>query len=69
MCRRLGGPPGPVWTGAENLAHTCIRFPDRPAVAIRTELPGPLALNHSVLIEYFAILKFFVVKYGFWELQ
>ena len=23
--RRLGGPPGPVWTGAENLASTGIR--------------------------------------------
>ena len=23
--------PGPVWTGAENLDHTGIRFPDRPA--------------------------------------
>ena len=27
--------PGPVWTGAENLAHTGIRYPDRPA---RSEL-------------------------------
>jgi hypothetical protein len=24
-------PPGPVWTGAENLAPTGIRSPDRPA--------------------------------------
>ena len=23
--------PGPVWTGAENLASTDIQFPDRPA--------------------------------------
>jgi hypothetical protein len=23
--------PGPVWTGAENLSSTGIRFPDRPA--------------------------------------
>jgi hypothetical protein len=29
--RRLGGSPGPVWTGAENLASTGIRTPDRPA--------------------------------------
>ena len=28
---RLGGPPGPVWTGAENLALTGIRFSDRSA--------------------------------------
>ena len=25
LYRRLGGPPGPVWTGAENLAPTGIR--------------------------------------------
>jgi hypothetical protein len=31
LYRRLGGPPGPVWTGAENLATTEIRSPDRPA--------------------------------------
>ena len=29
--RRVGGPPGPVWTGAENLTPTGIRSPDRPA--------------------------------------
>ena len=29
--RRLGGPPGPVWTGAENLTPTGIRSPYRPA--------------------------------------
>ena len=26
-----GWAPGPVWTGAENLASTGIRSPDRPA--------------------------------------
>ena len=26
-----GWAPGPVWTGAEDLAHTGIRSPDRPA--------------------------------------
>jgi hypothetical protein len=31
LYRRLGGPPGPVWTSAENLAPTGIRSPDRPA--------------------------------------
>jgi len=31
LYRRLGGPPGPIWTAAENLAPTGIRFPDRPA--------------------------------------
>jgi hypothetical protein len=33
-----GWAPGPVWTGAENLAPTGIRSPDRP---IPTSLPGP----------------------------
>jgi len=29
--QEAGCAPGPVWTGAENLAPTGIRFPDRPA--------------------------------------
>ena len=31
LYRRLGGPPGPVWTGEKNLAPAGIRFPDRAA--------------------------------------
>jgi hypothetical protein len=31
LYRRLGGPPEPVWTGAENLAPTGILSPDCPA--------------------------------------
>jgi hypothetical protein len=30
-CTEAGWAPGPVWTGAENLAPTGIRSPDRPA--------------------------------------
>ena len=40
---RLGGPPGPVWTGGKSLPHLD-SIPERPArssVAIPTELPGP----------------------------
>ena len=36
--------PGPVWMGAENLAHTGIRSPDRPARSeslYRLSYPGP----------------------------
>ena len=36
---------GPVWTGAENLAHTWIRSPDRPARSeslYRLSYSGPL---------------------------
>jgi hypothetical protein len=32
--REAGSAPGPVWTGAENLASTGIRFPDRPIIII-----------------------------------
>jgi hypothetical protein len=42
--------PGPVWTGAENLAPNGIRSPDRPArssAAIPTELPSPHVINFT----------------------
>jgi len=44
IVQEAGWAPGPVWTGAENLAPNGIRCPNRPArssVAIPTELPGP----------------------------
>ena len=41
LYRMLGGPPGPVWTGAENVAQTGIRSPDRPAH--RESVPKGLA--------------------------
>jgi len=31
IVQEAGWVPGSVWTGAENLAPTGIRFPDRPA--------------------------------------
>jgi len=31
IVQEAGWAPGPVWTGAENLAPTGIRIPDRPA--------------------------------------
>jgi len=31
IVQEVGWAPGPVWTGAENLARTGIRYPDRPA--------------------------------------
>ena len=48
LYRRLGGPQGPVWTGAENLAPTGIRSPDRPARSeslYRLSYPGPHSCN------------------------
>ena len=44
IVQEVGWAQWPVWTGAENLAATGIRPPDRPArsaVAITTVLPGP----------------------------
>jgi len=40
IVQEAGQAPGPVWTGAENLASTGIPSPDRP-VAIPTTLTGP----------------------------
>jgi hypothetical protein len=44
IAQEAGWALGPVWTGAENLAHPRDWSPDRPArssVSIPTELPGP----------------------------
>ena len=41
IVQEAGWAPGPVWTGAENLASTGIRSPDRPA---RSE--SPCRLNY-----------------------
>jgi hypothetical protein len=47
-----GWAPGPVWTGAENLAPpTGIRSPDHPARSAslyRLSYPGPLAAMYAV---------------------
>jgi hypothetical protein len=48
IVQEAGWTPGPVWTGAENLAPTGIRTSNRQArsaVGILTALPGPK--NHS----------------------
>ena len=50
--------PGPVWTGAENLAPNGIRSPDRPArsaVTIPTELSRPF---HKTLRNFFYLFIF-----------
>jgi hypothetical protein len=42
--QEAGRYPAPVWTGAENLAHTGTRSPDRPARSeslYRLSYPGP----------------------------
>ena len=45
ILQQTGWAPGPVWTGAENLASSGIRSPNRPArivIAIPTELCRPM---------------------------
>ena len=54
IVQEAGWAPEPVWTGAENLAPTGIRSPDRPArrdFLYRLSYRGPLAtpvLLHSI---------------------
>ena len=45
IVQEAGWAPGPVWTGAENLAPARIRSPDRPARSeslYRLSYPGPI---------------------------
>ena len=52
--------PGPVWTGAENLAPTGIRSPDRPACSqslYRLRYP---AYQHVRDLSYFTLIHFVV---------
>jgi hypothetical protein len=47
IVKEAGWAPGPVWAGAENLAPTGIRSPDRPARSeslYRLSYPGPLKI-------------------------
>ena len=44
ILQEAGWAPGPVWIGAESLAPTRIRSPDRPARSVslyRLSYPGP----------------------------
>ena len=48
IVQEVGWIPGPVWTGAHNLAPTGIRAPDRPArsqLLYRLSYPGPRTLE------------------------
>ena len=48
IVQEAGWAPGPVWTGAENLASTGIRSPDLPARSqslYRLRYPSHLTLN------------------------
>ena len=43
--KEAGWAPGPVWTGAENLASTEIRSPDRP-VPLKIQVSWDVTLHH-----------------------
>jgi len=48
----IGGWVDPNWTGAENLASTGIRSPDRPARSeslYRLHYPGPFCVGGNIL--------------------
>ena len=53
IVQEAGWAPGPVWTGAENLApYIGIRSPDRPARSeslYRLSYPGPLSILHTAI--------------------
>jgi len=51
IVQETGWAPGPVWTGAENLAPTGIRSPDRPARSqslYRTRYPAHFSNVYKV---------------------
>ena len=53
IVQEAGWTPGPVWTGAENLAPTGIRSPDRPACSeslYRLSYPGPRLFSLYVAV-------------------
>jgi hypothetical protein len=50
IVQEAGWAPGPVWTGAENLAPTGIRSPDRPA---RSQSLYRLGYRDPCFIHYF----------------
>ena len=67
--RRLGGPPGSVWTGAENLIpNTEIRSPNHPARSgslIPTELPRSVNVRNNALKVYWIqrVVAYFTLLY------
>ena len=52
--------PRPVWTGAENIIPTGIRFPDRPSRSeslYRLSYPGPQSRNRSYNLQFVWIIE------------
>ena len=58
IVQEAGWTPGPVWTGAGNLAPTGIRSPDRPAVTSRyTDYATPPTQNIKPHIKFWVFLE------------
>ena len=58
IVQEAGWTPEPVWTGAENLAHTGIRSPDRPARSeslYRLSYPGPFGHKGVSILNFLPI--------------
>ena len=54
IVQEAGWAPGPVWTGAENLAPIGIRSPDRPARSeslYRLSYPGAMAFVKAAKLQ------------------
>ena len=68
IIQEAGWAPGSAWTGAENLAPTEIRSPDRPArcsVAIPTELSGPQKSVRATQKFWLACSPNFLIQFSF----
>ena len=67
--REAGWAPGPVWTGAENLALTGIRSPDHPARSeslyrvLRMELA--ISLSNFLSMDWKNTIKFTTLAWNF----
>ena len=55
IVQEAGWAPGPVWTGAENLASTGIQSPDRPA---RSQTLYRLSYYHAILSDNSIVYSF-----------
>ena len=65
IVQEAGWAPGPVWMGAENLAHTGTRWPDRPTRSESIhQLSNPGPLNYWNIWMYVDIFPCCVVRVG-----
>jgi len=58
IVQEAGWAPGPVWTGAEHIAPTGIRSPDRPARSESLSRPVLLLSTKSI---FFSFMSYFDV--------